>query len=339
MSIYDKSDLQIEGQMTIEQLIERPERLIAMHRIFARAIKQMNLAEWKTVVYALTKLDFMEKAKTDIVYLDKKTLAGIVGIEADSNHLSQDLKRAICTLKPHSNLQIDEEDEDLFDDGDFIRRVTMYKNRIRIRFDDEYLPLFTGFSEDPNYITMWSEDIFSMNSSRSVQFYEYLRQITDTRRSVNDILLGIKAIKGMFDIPMNGKGSYMKTDGHFNRTAFEQKVIDPICEDLKKCKMITLVIQPDGKSYEKVKRGNRVEGYRFFWTYTSHPGVASAKEVAQIQERVDEDPEILKVAKDILTGEKKKKKTGNKFNNFQQRDYDYEALEKELLKAQGTTEE
>ena len=66
LSIYDKPDLQAEGQMTIEQLIDRPDRLVGMHRIFARAIKQMNLAEWKTVVYALTKINFMEEAKINL---------------------------------------------------------------------------------------------------------------------------------------------------------------------------------------------------------------------------------------------------------------------------------
>lgn len=333
MSVYDKSDLQTDGQMTIEQLIDQPERLVGIHRIFARAIKQMNLAEWKTVVYALTKLDFMEEAKTDIVFLDKKTLANIIGIGSDSNHLSQDLRRAISMLKDHSNLKIDEEDLDLFDDGDFIRRVTMFKNKVRIRFDDEYLPLFTGFSENPSYITMWSADIFSMTSSRSVQFYEHLRQITDTRKNINEVLLGVKAIKEMFDIPKDGKGSYMKTDGHFNRTAFEKKVIEPICEDLKKCKMINLVIQPDGKAYVKEKKGSRVEGYRFYWTFSSDPRIAPANEVKQIQDRVDKDPEILKVAKDIIKGDSKKKEsTGtsskNGFNNFQQRQYGNDIFQK-----------
>ena len=125
----------------------------------------------------------------------------MIGLETDTDHLSQELVRAISNLKRHSEIRIDEEDMDLFDTGDFIRRVTMLKGKVRIKFDDEYMKLFTGFSDDPNYITLWSMDVFSMKSSRSVQCYEYLRQITDTRQSVNEVLLGVKAIKEMFDIP------------------------------------------------------------------------------------------------------------------------------------------
>jgi hypothetical protein len=135
----------------------------------------------------------------------------------------------------------------------------------------------------------------------------------------------------MFDIPKEGKGSYMSKEGHFLRTSFEKKVIEPLCADLMRCHMIQLVIQPDGKPYEKVKQGNRVNGYRFYWTFSEHPAVASASEVKQIQERVDKNPEVLKVAKDIITGEKKPKKKANEFNNFHQREYDYDKLMKDVL--------
>ncbi len=41
---------------------------------------------------------------------------------------------------------------------------------------------------------------FWMTSKSSVQFYEYLREILDTRLDINKVGLGIKAIKEMFDI-------------------------------------------------------------------------------------------------------------------------------------------
>ena len=97
--------------------------------------------------------------------------------------------------------------------------------------------------------------------------------------------------------------------------------------------MINLVVQPDGNYYEKVKRGGRVDGYRFYWTFSAYPGVATAGEVAEIQERVDKDPRVLKVAKDIVEGEKRKNRTGagNQFNNFEQNSYDFDQLEREIL--------
>ena len=342
MSIYDKPDSQVDGQITIEQCLKPEERLIAVSRVFARARKEMTISEQKTFVYALSQLDFTKEAETEIVYLDKKRLAEIVGISNDTNNLSINLHRSIMELPKHSFIETSVKDKNFFDSGTVITRVTMLKNRVRVKFEKEYLPLFTGLTTD--YITMWSADIFQMSSKRTVQFYEYLRQITDTRQGVNEVLLGVKAIKDMFNIPKDGKGSYMRKDGHFDRLAFEKGVIDSICTDMKHCRMINLLIQPDGKYYVKEKRGSRVEGYRFFWAFTSHPAVATATEVKDLQERVDKNPVVLKVAKDIASGkpksekEKQKKKRtdrrkGTEFNNLHEREYNYSSTESDLLKA------
>lgn len=322
MAMIDRPDDQIEGQMSLDDLFQPTDRLFAVSRIFARARKGMNLAEQKTFVYALSQLRFSETPKTNVVYMDKKTLGKIVGVNSDPDHLSINLYRTIQDLPKHSFIKIADRDLDFYDSGFIITRLTMLKNRVRVKFEEEYLRLFTGLSS--NYITMWSTDIFRMNSKRSVQFYEYLRQITDPKKSENSVLLGIRAIKEMFEIPESGRGSYMRGKDGFDRANFEKYVIDPICEDLQHCRMISLIVQPDGKLYEKVKRGNRIAGYRFYWTFTAYPAVASAEEVKQIQER----PEVLKVAKDILSGEKKKK---NQFTEFEQNQYDWDQLESELL--------
>ena len=324
----DQFDNQIDGQMTIADLYEPPEKLFAVSRIFANARKSMSLAEQKTFVYALTHFKFKEQPDKNYVRLDKKTLANIIGIHSDPDHLSVDLFDAIREMTAHSHIEIREKDLDFYASGFVITSVISFKNFVRVRFNEDYLPLFTNL--ETNYITMWSTDIFGMNSKRSVQFYEFLRQNTDTRKRINSIGLGVKALKEMFDIPKEGKGSYVRDrdKGGFDRTNFEKRVIDPICEDLLKCKMINLIIQPGGKPYEKVKRGNRVDGYRFFWTFTNRPGIATAEETDEIQERVDKNPVIMKVAKDIVEGEKKGNAgKNNSFNNFPQREYTQEQLD------------
>lgn len=329
MGRYDEPDNQIEGQLSLENYEEASDGLFAVSRVFARARKDMTLSEQKAFVYAISNMKFKEEAKSNIVRLDKKKLAKIVGVNSDSDHLSVDLNRSIGDMAKHSYIKIADNDHDFYDNGFVINRVTILKNMVRIKFDDEYLSLFTGLSKD--YVTMWSHDIYQMNSERSVKFYEYLRRITDSRYPVNDVLIGVRRLKEMFDIPETGKGSYMREKGGFDRSQFEKRIIDPLCNDLKNCKMVNLVVQPDGAYYEKVKKGSRVDGYRFYWTYTAHPGVASAEEVKQIQERVDKNPEVLKVAKDILKGEKKKKPEKNPFNQFEQNEYDFDELEKEIL--------
>ena len=180
-----------------------------------------------------------------------------------------------------------------------------------------------------------------MQHKRSIQFYELLRQMSFDRYKVGSNLYtygwGIKALKEMFDIPKDGKGSYMRAKGGFDRFNFEKYVIDPLCEDLMNCKMIHLVIQPDGKPYVKMKKGKSVQGYQFYWTMSQHPAVASASEVKELQDRVDRDPQILKIASDLLAGEKKKqKKSESKL--MMERSYDFAELEKEILKAQKLKE-
>lgn len=337
MKRNDNFDGQFEGQLSFADMFEPPERLVAVSKIFARARKEMSLAEQKTFVYALSELRFKEEAKSNIVYLDKKTLARIVNVNTDNNHLSVDLHNKIKYLPPHSYIEVSKQDIGLYDSGTIINRVTMLKNRVRIKFEEEYLGLFTGLSKD--YITMWSTDIFQMQSKRSVQFYELLRQNTDTREAVNNVGLGIHALKDMFGIPKDGDGSYMRKDGHFNRPAFEKYVIDPICTDMQNCKMIQLVMQPDGKLYEKVKAGKRVLGYRFYWSFSAYPKQATAEEIKQLQERVDKNPKVLKIAKDLAQGQKKKTNQTNAFNNIDQREYDFDELEKMLLQSQVIEDE
>ena len=321
----DEFDDQIKGQISIDDLFAPPERLFAVSRIFARARKKMNLIEQKTFVCALSQLDFTKVPKENYVMIDKKVLANVLGIHSDTDHLSVDIYNEIKDIDKHSHIEISDNDKDFNAAGGVITTVVRFKNKFRIRFNEDFLPLFTNLSTD--YITMWSSDIFGMSSIRSVQFYELLRQLTDTRESINQHGWSVTRIKEMFDIPKEGKGSYMRTKGGFDRTNFEKYVIDPLCDDLKKCKMLNLVMQSDGKLYEKVKKGNRVQGYRFYWTISKHPAVASAEEVRKIQKRVDDNAEVLKIAKDLINGKKSKKKA-----DFEQNAYDYDALEKDLRK-------
>lgn len=327
----DKYDNQIDGQMTITDLYAPPEKLFAVSRIFARARKEMSLAEQKTFAYALTRLKFKEDITTSYVTIDKKTLANILGVQLDSKHLSVDLFNKIKYLPKHSFIEFADEDQELYSNGVVIANVDRLRNTIRIHFNSAYMNLFTNL--ESNYITLWSKDIFDMNTDRGADFYEYLRQATDTRNELNSIGMGVRAIKELFNIPKSGKGSYMRKDGHFDRPAFEKYVIDSVCKDLQHCQMIKLTVQPTtGKFYEKIKTGGRVIGYKFYWMFTAYPAVADAEEVKQIQERVDKDPQVLKIAKDIVAGDKAKK-TAKKtqFNDFPQRNYDMTELEKRLF--------
>ena len=323
---FDEFDEEYEGQL---ELFPEPKEMFAVSKIFARARKQMTAEEYKTFAYALTNVKWKE-AMPNSIEMDKKALAKILNIDPNPKYLSHNLYRALKDISVHSRVEFKDEDKELYVNGTVISTLILnQRNKAILDFNPRYTKLFSELTTD--YITMWSEDIFNMTSERSITFYEHLRAHSDTTTQCQKGF-GVKALKEMFNLPKEGKGSYMRKQGGFDRTNFEKRIIDPICEDLAKCKMIQLVVQPDGKYYEKVKEGKKVKGYRFYWNVSDRPRIATANEVKEIRENVAKDPKLLKVAKDITTGKKKPKKAPKKntFNNFEQNTYDFDELEKLL---------
>lgn len=239
--------------------------LFAVSRIFAECRKQMTVSEFKTLVFALSNIDWTSDCP-DTLYCDKKQLAKVIGITSDINHLSVDVNRSIGELPRHSFLKFRDKENGIYDNGNFVRRVTMLKNTVRIKLEKDYLQLFGNL--DKNYITMWSGDIFNMTSERSILLYELLRNNSDTRLNINSGTISVAKFKEMYNIPKDGAGSYMTKEGHFARTHFEKYVINPACSELIKTEMVRLILQENGGYYEKIKRGNRVIAYKFYWEIT-----------------------------------------------------------------------
>lgn len=306
-------DGEIEGQMSFEDFFPAPQRMFAVSKIFARARKQMNIDEYKTFVYALTNIDWTREMPETIT-LDKKELAEILGIDSDPNLLSRDIKRKINQLSPHSFTEFSDDDKQIYISGTIINTVCLtQRNKVILDFNKRYAKLFSELTSD--YITMWSTDIFNMTSERSITFYEHLRAHSDTTQECEKGF-GVKALKEMFNLPVD---AYMRTKGGFDRTNFEKRIIDPICEDLAKCEMIQLTVQPDGKYYEKIKQGTRVLGYKFTWNVSDRPRIANATEIKQLRDDIIKHPQTMKIAKDIIKGNAKKKDPAkNTFTTMEQ---------------------
>lgn len=320
---FDEFDEEYEGQLSIEDMFPAPQKMFAVSKIFARAKKQMNVDEYKTFVFALSTIDWTKPMPSSIE-IDKKELAEILEIETDPAHLSMLLSRKIKELPKHSYAEFSDEDEKIYISGTVINTVILSRrNKAIIDFNPRYFKLFSELSTD--YITMWCTDIFNMRTERAITFYEHLRAHSDTTQECQKGF-GIKALKELFDIP---KDAYMREKGGFDRSNFEKFIIEPLCEELAKCEMLQLVLQPDGKYYEKVKEGKRVKGYRFYWNVSDHPRIATATEVKKLRENNVKNPQIAK--KDITEKKTKNKQPKPTFNNFEQNKEDFAALEKLLL--------
>lgn len=315
-----------EGQYSIYDYEEKEDLsdTIAVSKVFARAIKHMSLAEWKFFTFTLQHIKWKD-LNNDVVVMDKWTAAEAIGLKTNSDHLTRDLRREIGKLHKHSDIEFDLADDGWID-GAFVAAVECRgKGALKVYLTKAYMGLFQQLQN--NFITIWADDLYCMNSERTIIFYEWLRLHSDTRKQ-NSKTFGTKELKKMFNIPKEGEGSYMRKDGHFDRTAFERKVIMPLCKDLEQSKMINLILNDDGKPYRKIKNNHgNVLGYEFVWTISEHPRVASAKEVQEL----NQDPKTLKIAQDVQNGKKKPKK--NRFNNFESSyaNEDFDELEKRLL--------
>lgn len=287
-------------QMTLEECFQEEvtPNLFGVSMIFTEARRNMTLAEYKAFALALSHHRW-DLPCPDTLYLEKKEVAKAVGINSDIDHLSVDLMRSIGEMPKHSFLKFADKDKDIYVNGCFVITIASFRNRVRIRLNPDYLGLFGCLDgKESRYITMWSGDIFKMNSERAIKFYELLRENSDTREAINSGTVSIRKFKEMFDIPKEGKGSYMRSrqNGGFDRNKFEKQVIDPVCEELAKTDMIRLILQPDGKYYQKEKKGNRVNSYKFFWTIKDSKAQLEEKEEALAIEEAAEDRELWESA-------------------------------------------
>ena len=303
----------------IDDYIEK----FAVSKIFARAKKQMNLKEWKTFAFALSAIN-LAACNDNKLSVDKQDLANAIGITSDSRHLSQNLKRAIGELPKHSYIQIDNKDKDFYESGVVITNLKMSKGIVTFTLNSEYMDLFTNCSS--NYILMLSNDIYNMKTDKSPEFYEDLRLHADTRKTEkepNSRLYTTKQLKDMFNLKDT---DYMRAKGGFNRSAFEKKVLDAVCEDIVNSKLINLMMQQDSKGkckfYEKVKKGNSVVGYRFYWTIN---------DIDQLELEASKALGLPEPEVKVQENNTKKPETKNSFNSFPQRNYDYSELERMLL--------
>lgn len=302
-----------------------------------RASKQMKTLERKLCWIVFSQLKFTENDNSNIVIFKKDELAKKLGLEINSSDRSVKIRAILNNLRRHSEIKFNGEDSENWDDfflfiGSSGRGTE--RGTVSIEINPNAMPLLQGLTK--NFKTFYLEDLLSFTSdetgNRAADLYQYLRLNCDTRKLCSHIL-STRQLKELWKMPKSGKGSYMRKDGHFNRTNFEKKVLDPVCEQLKDCNMIILEKQENGKYYTKHKKKGYVSGYEFTFRINLNPGLIDKDNFKVIQDNPQVAREIEKIANDILNGRKaaKEKKKDN-FKNFEEREYDCDELEKRFAK-------
>lgn len=306
--------------------------LIAISKTLARAKDGMSMQEKKLMAICLSKIEWKNVANNLEIWMDKEEIMELLGSTIDSSDRSTYLRKLAQETVRHSELHFSGEDKDEWEDMPLFTRRKSTKNQLMMELYQGAADLVQGL--ECEYITLFLRDILRFDSNidglRAYTLYEHLRMNSDNRRT-NTRIISTKEFKELFNIPKDGKGSYMRENGGFDRANFEKRVIEPVLKMLGACEHVVLHERgrkPNGERiyYTKIKKHGLVQGYELMYTINKYPRAVKPETIIDVQE----NPVDLKIAQDVKEGKKKPKK--NTFNNFEGRKYNFNNLESQLLK-------
>lgn len=310
------------------------DRLFAISKAFARSKDGMTMTEKKLCCIYLSKLEWKNLKNEREIWVDKSEIMEALGSVMDSTDQSTYLRKLAQNMVHHSEMHFQGADRNEWEDIPLFTNRKSTKGKLMIKLNEDAMPHLENLSCD--YITLFLADILhfpnTIEGQRAYKLYEYLRLNSDSRRKECETILTTKKIKELFDIPFQGKGSYVKPDGKFNRTEFENKVVNPVLKILAECSHVVLFDfgkdqKGERKLYNKIKKNGMVEGYELMYSINMTCKKIKPKTIVALKDK----PEVARVAQNLMEHQqkpKKKPKKNNDFNDFPQRDYDFEKMEK-----------
>lgn len=245
-------------------------QMVAMSKALARASKNLSIEEYKLLVMGMTKINWRKEDNNLEVVLSKIEIEQMMGWKADPDQRSKKIRQLAKKLVMHSYIQINGKDKDEWDDGVLLTRMRSTRGDLHLYFAEQFRPMLENLLKDKDFITIWANDVYHFKSVYSYLLFEDLRLNCDTRK-MNYREYTTKQLKELLGIPKDGRGSYMrsKENGGFNRSLFEQKVLDMAIDEINSGQMMTIypiLGTPEcrkHKCYEKIKKDGYISGYRF----------------------------------------------------------------------------
>lgn len=258
-------------------------QIISMDNELAKQATNFTVEEQR--LFYITLASIRPNQKSNIVEIDKKAVLDMLGFKSQDKYTRL---RPMFTKMIKKSLILSGDDE-LWNDGFLFYKCRTTKKKIYIYVDDEYIPLLIKLQ--PGFTRLLSDDAISFNSKYSMILYQQLMRLNNK----GDFGVGFttKELKTVFGL---SKDDYVKKDGHFNRTTFENRTIDVAIKDInEKSKCI------QNLRYEKRKKNGRVQGYVFFFDYTdpnefrtiyrsdkeSSSGEVSDEEIAELRKTME----------------------------------------------------
>lgn len=258
-------------------------QIISMDNELAKQATNFTVEEQR--LFYITLASIRPNQKSNIVEIDKKAVLDMLGFKSQNQYSRL---RSMFTKMIKKSLILSGDDE-IWNDGFLFYKCRTTKKKIYIYVDDEYIPLLIELQ--PGFTRLLSDDAISFNSKYSMILYQQLMRLNN--KGNFGVGFTTKELKTIFGL---SKEDYVKKDGHFNRTTFENRTIDIAIKDInEKSKCI------QNLRYEKRKKNGRVQGYVFFFDYTdpnefrtiyrsdkeSSSGEVSDEEIAELRKTME----------------------------------------------------
>jgi plasmid replication initiation protein len=223
------------------------DQIIAMDNTLTKKATKFTVDEQR--LFYITLASIKPTQKGNEIEIDKKAMFDMLGFKSH-NYYSR-IRGMFKKLAMASWIEFG--DDEIFDDGFLISAVRTTKRKVYVTIADKYIPLLIELA--PGFTRLLSDDAISFKSKFSMLIYQQLM-----RWSHKGIFgATTKELKDLFGMT---KDDYVY-NGKFNRQMFEQRTIDVAIQDInEKSKCISNL------RYEKKKKGNRIQGYVFYFDYT-----------------------------------------------------------------------
>lgn len=223
------------------------EQIIAMDNTLTKKATKFTVDEQR--LFYITLASIKPDQKGNEIEIDKKAMIDMLGFE--SQNVYSRIRPMFKKLAMASWIEFG--DDEIFDDGFLISAIRTTKRKVYVTIADKYIPLLIELA--PGFTRLLSDDAISFKSKFSMLLYQQLM-----RWSHKGVFgATTKELKELFGMT---KDDYVYK-GAFNRALFEKYTIDVAVRDInEKSKCI------NNLKYEKKKKGNRIQGYVFYFEYT-----------------------------------------------------------------------
>ena len=225
-------------------------QIIAMDNTLTQKATKFTVDEQR--LFYITLASIKPDQKGNEIEIDKKAMIDMLGFT--SRDVYSRIRPMFIKLIRNSMISFTESEE-IWKDGLLFTKVRTTKKKVYVTVDQEYIPLLIKLQ--PGFTRLLSDDAISFKSKFSMLIYQQLM-----RWSHKGIFgATTKELKTLFGMT---KDDYVNAKtGRFDRYNFEQRTINVAVQDInEKSKCISNL------RYEKKKKGNRIQGYVFYFDYT-----------------------------------------------------------------------